>query len=345
MPGVLCGEEPVGVAATTDRGRDPRARRPTACCTCRARSTSTTSSRCSSRAPTSSRPAASCSRGGQRARRRRSRPASLDACARGGSSIYATGQQPRVHHRRASVRAAVDAAPRRVDRDRGVRQSVAARLAAPAVRADGFGRPVDVVRRRATRRTSSASSGRRSALLAEAAGRPVDAWTCNGRGRGRARRPRRIVGRRAAGRDRSPRSARRSSARSARRRGRALHARTGTARPTSSRRGICGRPGGACACTATRRFDVDLPFPIPLDDLGSFTPAYTANRPVNAIPYVCAAPPGILVTADLPPITPAGPRHALNRSTAVTDGGTAGPASPPCRAGTASRPEHRARAA
>ena len=53
-------------------------------------------------------------------------------------------------------------------------------------------------------------------------------------------------------------------------------------------------------------FDVDLTFPIPPDDLAAFTPAYTANRPVNAIPYVCAAPPGILATADLPPIVPAG---------------------------------------
>ncbi len=55
-------------------------------------------------------------------------------------------------------------------------------------------------------------------------------------------------------------------------------------------------------------FDVELPFPIPLDELGSFTPAYTANRPVHAMPYVCAARPGILATADLPPITPAEPR-------------------------------------
>ena len=54
-------------------------------------------------------------------------------------------------------------------------------------------------------------------------------------------------------------------------------------------------------------FDVELPFPVPLDELGAFTPAYTANRPVNAIPYVCAARSGILSTADLPPITPAGP--------------------------------------
>jgi 4-hydroxy-tetrahydrodipicolinate reductase len=54
-------------------------------------------------------------------------------------------------------------------------------------------------------------------------------------------------------------------------------------------------------------FDVALPFPIPLEDLGSFTPAYTANRPVNAVPYVCEARPGVLATTDLPPIVPAGP--------------------------------------
>jgi 4-hydroxy-tetrahydrodipicolinate reductase len=53
--------------------------------------------------------------------------------------------------------------------------------------------------------------------------------------------------------------------------------------------------------------DVRLDFPIALEDLGAFTPAYTANRPVNAIPFVCAAAPGILSTADLPPITPVGP--------------------------------------
>jgi 4-hydroxy-tetrahydrodipicolinate reductase len=55
-------------------------------------------------------------------------------------------------------------------------------------------------------------------------------------------------------------------------------------------------------------FDVALPFPIPLEELGSFTPAYTANRPVNAVPYVCAAAPGILSPTDLPPLLPAGPR-------------------------------------
>ena len=57
-------------------------------------------------------------------------------------------------------------------------------------------------------------------------------------------------------------------------------------------------------------FDVDLTFPVPLEELGAVTPAYTANRPVNAVPYVCAAPPGILSTTDLPVMTPAGPVRA-----------------------------------
>jgi 4-hydroxy-tetrahydrodipicolinate reductase len=53
--------------------------------------------------------------------------------------------------------------------------------------------------------------------------------------------------------------------------------------------------------------NVTLEFPFAVEDLGENTPGYTANRPVNAIPFVCAAPPGILLSEDLPPITPAGP--------------------------------------
>ena len=57
-------------------------------------------------------------------------------------------------------------------------------------------------------------------------------------------------------------------------------------------------------------FDVSMPFPVPLDDLASFVPAYNANGPVNAIPAVCAAPPGMLTTEDLPHVLPRGPRPA-----------------------------------
>lgn len=46
--------------------------------------------------------------------------------------------------------------------------------------------------------------------------------------------------------------------------------------------------------------DIDLQFPIPLDRMAATTPAYTANRAVNAVPVVCAAAPGIRSTLDLP---------------------------------------------
>jgi 4-hydroxy-tetrahydrodipicolinate reductase len=55
-------------------------------------------------------------------------------------------------------------------------------------------------------------------------------------------------------------------------------------------------------------FDVGLPFPVTLEEMGATTPGYTANRPVNAVPWICAAPAGIVNDLDLPPITPAGPR-------------------------------------
>jgi len=48
--------------------------------------------------------------------------------------------------------------------------------------------------------------------------------------------------------------------------------------------------------------DVDLRFPVALDQMAATTPGYTAHRAVNAVPYVCAAPPGIRTTVDLPQI-------------------------------------------
>jgi hypothetical protein len=51
--------------------------------------------------------------------------------------------------------------------------------------------------------------------------------------------------------------------------------------------------------------DVDLRFPVTLDQMAAATPGYTAHRAVNAVPYVCAAPPGIRTTVDLPQIIPA----------------------------------------
>jgi 4-hydroxy-tetrahydrodipicolinate reductase len=51
--------------------------------------------------------------------------------------------------------------------------------------------------------------------------------------------------------------------------------------------------------------DIDVRFAIPEGRMGEMTPGYTANRAVNAVPYLCAAPPGIRTTVDLPQIIPA----------------------------------------
>ena len=48
--------------------------------------------------------------------------------------------------------------------------------------------------------------------------------------------------------------------------------------------------------------DIDIRFPVPLERMGATSPAYTANRAVNAVLFVCAAPPGIRTTVDLPQI-------------------------------------------
>jgi 4-hydroxy-tetrahydrodipicolinate reductase len=48
--------------------------------------------------------------------------------------------------------------------------------------------------------------------------------------------------------------------------------------------------------------DVDLRFPFPIERMAAMSPGYTANRAVNAVPFVCDAPPGIRTTIDLPQV-------------------------------------------
>jgi 4-hydroxy-tetrahydrodipicolinate reductase len=48
--------------------------------------------------------------------------------------------------------------------------------------------------------------------------------------------------------------------------------------------------------------DIDMPFPVPIERMGAVSPGYTAHRAVNAVPVVCAAPPGIRTTVDLPQV-------------------------------------------
>jgi 4-hydroxy-tetrahydrodipicolinate reductase len=48
--------------------------------------------------------------------------------------------------------------------------------------------------------------------------------------------------------------------------------------------------------------DIEMRFAFPLEDMAQRTPAYTANRAVNAVTVVCAASPGIRTTVELPQI-------------------------------------------
>jgi 4-hydroxy-tetrahydrodipicolinate reductase len=48
--------------------------------------------------------------------------------------------------------------------------------------------------------------------------------------------------------------------------------------------------------------DIDVRFPVPAERWAEVSPNLTAHRPINAIPYVCAAEPGIRTTVDLPQI-------------------------------------------
>ena len=49
---------------------------------------------------------------------------------------------------------------------------------------------------------------------------------------------------------------------------------------------------------------LDIYFPVSEENYAAYTPGLTAHRPINAIPAVCAAAPGIRTTVDLPQIVP-----------------------------------------
>lgn len=228
----------------------------------------------------------------------------LAACERGGSSAYATGSSPGF---------ITDALPfallsmqRRVDRIEIFEYADMSRRDSPHMifQQMGFGKPAadfDPERMAAHLLGAFAPA---LGVLAAAAGRPVEAWSSSGEAAVARRDLQLAAGPLAAG--------------------------SVAAQATA----ICGRDGAGEVvrftpmwyCTrdvepawdlrptgwrvrveGDAPFDVGLEFPVAVEELGATTPGYTANRPVNAIPYVCAARPGILSTLELPPITPAGP--------------------------------------
>ena len=299
--GTLCGEAPTGVAATTDSAAIhalaadcalymPRALDLTDVLTLLEAGTNIVTTR------------GEFFDGGARLEAD-ARTRVLDACARGGSSVYSTGSSPGF---------ITDALPfallslqRHVESIEIDEFANLSRRDSPHLLFEqmGFGKPLSSYNPRRAQYLLG-EFGPALRVLAEAAGRPVDAWDCGGEVAAARHATSILAGDLAAG--------------------------TVAAQRTT----LVGKSGGADVvrfrahwyCTedvdpawelrptgwrvrvrGDAPFDVDLTFPVPLDELAAFTPAYTANRPVNAVPYVCAAPPGILATADLPPIVPAGP--------------------------------------
>lgn len=63
------------------------------------------------------------------------------------------------------------------------------------------------------------------------------------------------------------------------------------------------RPGGwRVIVDGDCPLDVDIRLAIPLEHMAETTPGYTANRAVNAVPFVCEAPPGLRTSVELPQI-------------------------------------------
>jgi 4-hydroxy-tetrahydrodipicolinate reductase len=227
----------------------------------------------------------------------------LDACEKGGTSIYATGSSPGF---------STDALPfalismqRRVDLVEINEYANMSRRDSPHMifKQMGFGSPVGPGND-ARAQYLLGEFGPPLGVLAEAAGRPVDRWTSEG----------------------SVAAARQTTVIAAGE----IPAGTVAAQRTT----ITGYAGDEPIVRMTTNWyctedvdpawellptgwrirvrgdtpmDVTIGFPVPLEEFADFTPGLTANRPVNAVPYVCQAAPGVLSTSDLPHIVPTGP--------------------------------------
>lgn len=65
-----------------------------------------------------------------------------------------------------------------------------------------------------------------------------------------------------------------------------------------------GATGWRVGVTGDVPMQVELRFAVPIERMAELSPGFTANRAVNAVPAVCAAPPGIRTTVDLPHLVP-----------------------------------------
>jgi 2,4-diaminopentanoate dehydrogenase len=227
----------------------------------------------------------------------------LDACVGGGTSVFSTGSSPgfitdALPHALLSLQRHVESVE--IDEYANLSRRDSPQLLFELM---GFGRPLDSYDPRRAQYLLG-EFGPALGELAAAAGRPVDDWRANGAVAAARADTTIAAGTIAAGTVAAQRNSLVGSAG-----GQDVVRFTSnwyctedvepawTLRPTGWRVQVRG----------DAPFDVELPFPVAVEDLNDWTPAYTANRPVNAIPYIVAAAPGIVSARDLPPILPVGP--------------------------------------
>ena len=240
----------------------------------------------------------------------------LDACAKGSTSVYDTGSSPGfiteiLPFALLSLQRNVESIE--IEEFANMSQRNSPHMIFELM---GFGKSADAFNGKGREahllRAFSPSLG----VLSAAAGNPVDSWSSTGE-YAVARRTTQL----AAGELQAGTIAAMRTAIVGRRNGAAVVSMTPTWYCTTDIEPAwdLGPTGWRVRVRGDAPLDLALPIAVPLEELGAHTPALTANPPVNAVPYVCAAPPGILSTADLPPITPAGPRTSTtNEETTLT---------------------------
>jgi 2,4-diaminopentanoate dehydrogenase len=227
----------------------------------------------------------------------------IEACERGNTSIYATGSSPGFISE--TLPLALLSMQRHVESVEIDEYADMSQRDSPHMLFEqmGFGKPLDSYNpHRAAYLVGEFSPS--LALLAEAANRPVDEWTGAGEVAAAKQTTTLVAGEIPAGTIAAQRTS-------------VVGTSNGVEVIRFSANWYCTadvepawdlRPTGwRVRVRGDAPMDVDFAFPVPLEELGAMTPALTANRPVNAVPYVCAARPGILSTTDLPVMTPAGP--------------------------------------
>ena len=218
------------------------------------------------------------------------------ACERGGSSVHSAGSSPGFATELlplafASMQRRLDCLTKEESADMSSRNS-------PEMMHNlGFGRdPASLDQ--TVQNASVLSAARSMRMVAEALSIPIDDVVAGPVEYAVARRPVEI----AVGTIEAGTVAARRTEVTGLRNGRPLYRRLTTYYVTRDidRSGSFTTLGGTSSSRVTCPMDVTITFPVSEADYPSLSPRFTAHPPINAVPYVCEAPPGIQTTADLP---------------------------------------------